>query len=127
LRVKIYVSRFLIDILPGRGPRLGRGAQIRVYLRTSFMPGQGGSKRWSELIGDKGIYNITLYPILSDRVCLFCHKNRSFVTTASIYISSPQRLSVVTNVPGPRIAVRVFQARCFVRVSSSNSFSSIEI
>lgn len=34
------------------------------------------------------------------RVCLFCRKNRSFVTVMPIYISSPQRLFVVTNVLG---------------------------
>lgn len=52
--------------------------------------------------GGKGIYNVTPRPASSvPRVCLFCRKNRSFVTAAPIYISSPQRLSAVTNVPAP--------------------------
>lgn len=40
-------------------------------------------------------------PRLCKRVCLFSRKNRSFVTGEPIYISSPQRLRAVTNVPGP--------------------------
>jgi len=61
-----------------------------------------GSRRWPELTDDKDTYNTTLHCILNHQghVCLFCRKNRSFVTATPIYISSPHISPVVTNVPG---------------------------
>lgn len=52
------------------------------------------------------------------RVCLFSRKNRSFVTGAPIYISSPQRLRAVTNVLGPRIP-SLASAVSVARISSA--------
>lgn len=49
-------------------------------------------------------------------VCLFCRKNRSFVTAMPIYISSPQRLFLVTNVLGSCCDPRI-PSRCITRAT----------
>lgn len=112
ISIKIYPA--ILNRHPSRTSSSFECVLIQVYLRTSpimFVAGKG-SRRWPELTEIRILIMRTMHSISCRqcRVCLFCRKNRSFVTAMPIYISSPQRLFLVTNVLGscydPRIPSR---------------------
>lgn len=75
---------------------------------------------------DGDTYN-TQFTVAARRLCLFSRKNRSFVTGAPIYISSPQRLHAVTNAPDPRIPSPVYAVSVAYIRSRFASFPSAKL